>query len=164
MDNRMSLQMNELGQFDPVGTQSVLAVMELQRIRKHEQSGMQPILEINERDFEAEVLKSGQPVLVNFWAAWSQPCRRLADVLDEVGNECNGKAKIVKVNVDDNPHLGMCYGIQFIPALLCFVNGEVSARIVGTASKEAILSRLKLLTEAAPSNPEPSGQAAKPKT
>ena len=138
--------------------------MELERIRKGELVDMKPILEINERDFEAEVLRSGQPVLVNFWTAWSQPCRRLADVLDEVGMECNGRAKIVRVNVDDNPHLGMCYGIQFIPTVLCFLNGEVCVRIVGTASKEAILSRLNLLAGAIPPIPEPDDQTTKPKT
>jgi thioredoxin 1 len=138
--------------------------MELERIRKGELVDMKPILEINERDFEAEVLRSGQPVMANFWAPWSQPCRRLADVLEEVGEECNGRAKIVRVNVDDNPHLGMSYGIQFIPTLLCFLNGEVCARIVGTASKEAILSRLKSFVGAVPSIPEPNNQTTKSKT
>ena len=103
---------------------------------------MRPILEINEPDFEVEVLKSKQPVLVNFWADWSQPCRRLKPVLEEVAAACNGIAKVVKVNADDNPQLGMSYWIQSIPTLLCFVNGDVRARIVGTTSKEAILGLL----------------------
>src|SRR5271168_145076 len=133
-------------------------------MRKDEPANMKPILEINERDFEAEVLRSGQPVMVNFWAPWSQPCRRLAGVLDEVAEECKGRAKIVRVHVDDNPHLGMSYGIQFIPTLLCFLNGEVCARIVGTASKEAILSRLKPFVGAVPSIPEPNDQMTKSKT
>ncbi len=104
---------------------------------------MKPILEINEPDFEMEVLKSKQPVLVNFWADWSQPCRRLGPVLGEVAAACNGRAKVVKINADDNPLLGMSYWIQSIPTLLCFVNGEERARIVGTASKEAILAKLE---------------------
>jgi thioredoxin 1 len=108
---------------------------------------MRTIPEINEPEFEVEVLKSRQPVLVNFCAAWSQPCRRLAGVLDEVATECGETVKIVKVNVDDNPDLGMWYGIQSIPTLLCFVNGEVRAKIVGTASKEAILAKLKPFPE-----------------
>jgi thioredoxin 1 len=129
-----------------------------------QQTRMKPILEINERDFEAEVLTSRQLVLVNFWAAWSQPCRILGSVLEEVAVGCNGKTKIVKVNVDRNPDLGMWYGIQSIPTLLCFVNGEVAARIVGTASEEAILAKLNLLSEGASSIPEPNYQATKPKT
>lgn len=107
---------------------------------------MKPISEINEPEFEVEVLKSGQPVLVNFWAEWSQPCRRIGFVLDEFAAECNGKVKVVKVNVDDNPDLGMWYGIQSIPTLLYFINGNVVAEIVGTASKAAILAKLQSLT------------------
>jgi len=103
---------------------------------------MKPILEINDPDFDLEVLKSKQPVLVNFWADWSQPCRRLGPVLEEVAAACNGIAKVVKVNADDNPQLGMSYWIQSIPTLICFVNGEERGRIVGTASREAILSLL----------------------
>jgi thioredoxin 1 len=100
------------------------------------------ILEINEPEFEREVLKSGQPVLVNFWAAWSLPCGMLGPVLEEVAAACVGSAKVVRVNADDNPDLGMWYEIRSIPSLLYFINGEVRARIVGTASKEAILAKL----------------------
>lgn len=103
---------------------------------------MKPIREINEPDFEMEVLNSKQIVLVNFWAAWSQPCRVLGSVLDQVAAGCNGSAKVVKVNVDHNPDLGMWYGIQAVPTLLCFINGKVGAKIVGTASKEAIFAKL----------------------
>ena len=106
-----------------------------------------PILEINEADFELEVLKSNQPVLVNFRAVWSQPCRILEPVLDEVAAASANGVKMVKVNVDDNPDLGMRYEIQSIPTLLFFINGNVGARIVGTASKEAILSKLHSLTQ-----------------
>jgi thioredoxin 1 len=101
-----------------------------------------PIPEIREPDFEMQVLKSKQPVLVNFWADWSQPCRRLGPVLEEVAAGCEGRVKVVKVNADDHPYLGLCYGIQSIPALLYFINGEAWAQIVGTASKEAILATL----------------------
>ena len=116
---------------------------------------MKPILEISEPDFEMEVLKSKQPVLVNFWADWSQPCRRLGPVLEEVAAACNGIAKVVKVNADDNPRLGMSYWIQSIPTLLCFVNGDVRARIVGTTSKEAILSLLNRHCETRPGEASP---------
>jgi thioredoxin 1 len=119
---------------------------------------MSSIHEINGTDFEAEVLKSEQPVLVSFWAAWNQPSRMLGSVLDEVAAECNGRAKVVKVNVDDNSYLELWFGIQSIPTLLCFVNGEVVATITGTASKEAILAVLKPLADAIPSITEPDYQ------
>lgn len=107
---------------------------------------MKPIPEINEPDFEREVLESQQPVLVNFWAAWSRPCQILGPVLVEVAAACHNRAKMVTVNADANPQLGMVYWIQSIPTLLYFINGEERARIVGTASKEAILAQLNSLT------------------
>ena len=119
---------------------------------------MRSIPEINGTNFEAEVLKSKQPVLVSFWAAWSQPCQTLGPVLDEVAAECNGRVKVFKVNVDYNSYLELWFGIQSIPTLLCFVNGEVVATITGTASKEAILAVLKPLADAIPSIPEPGYQ------
>jgi thioredoxin 1 len=111
---------------------------------------MMLIPEINEPRFEQEVLKSKQPVLVNFWTEWSRPCRMLGPVLEEVAAGCNGNAKVVKVNADDNPALGISYWIQSIPTLLYFINGEERARIVGTASKETIFAQLNALT---PGNP-----------
>ena len=99
--------------------------------------------EIGETNFESEVLKSKQPVIVAFSAPWSQPCRIIRSVLDEVATACAGRLKVLRVNVDDHPDLGAWYDIQSIPTLLCFVSGKVCVRIVGTASKEAILSKLK---------------------
>lgn len=107
---------------------------------------MKSISEINEPEFEAEVLRSEDPVIVNFWAAWSQPCRRVGSVMDELAAECDERVKLVKVNVENNPDLGMWYGIQSIPTLLYFIDGNVRAKIVGTASKEAILAKLRSLT------------------
>lgn len=100
------------------------------------------IVEIVEADFDTEVLKSKQPVLVAFMAPWSRPCHVIGSVLDEVATACAGKVKLVKVNADDHPDLGMWYDIRSIPTLLCFVNGAICVRVVGTASKEAILSKL----------------------
>lgn len=108
-------------------------------------NAIKPIPEIDEPEFEAEVLKSEQPVLVDFWAPWSQPCRRVGLVLDELAAECSGRVKVVKVNVDDNPDLGMWFGIQSIPTLLWFIKGDVRAKIVGTASKKAIVAKLQSL-------------------
>jgi len=99
--------------------------------------------EIGETNFESEVLKSKQPVIVAFSAPWSQPCRIIRSVLDEVATACAGRLKVLRVNVDDHPDLGAWYDIQSIPTLLGFVHGAVGVRMVGTASKEAILSRLQ---------------------
>jgi thioredoxin 1 len=101
------------------------------------------IAEIDEGDFGSEVLGSKRPVMVLFMAPWSQPCRIIKSVLEEVALACGESAKVVKINADDFPILGARYGIHSIPTLLCFVNGEVRFEIVGTASKKAILSALE---------------------
>jgi thioredoxin 1 len=103
------------------------------------------LVEIDETNFTAEVLRSKQPVMVAFSAPWSRPCHVLGPVLDEVTAACAGRVKVVKLNADDHPDLGAWYDIQSIPTLLCFVNGKVCFRIVGTASKEAILTKLEPL-------------------
>jgi thioredoxin 1 len=102
-----------------------------------------PIGSVAEGDFEAEVLQSKQPVLVEFWAPWSRPCRILDAVLREIASDWAGKVRVVKVNADDNPALSLWYDIHSIPTLLYFVAGNPRARIVGTASKEAILAKMK---------------------
>ena len=106
-----------------------------------------PIIEIGEANFESEVLRWKQPVLVAFSAAWSRPCRILDAVLEEVAAACDGRGKVVKINADNNPDLSLAWEIQSIPALLYFVDGNLRARIVGTASKEAILSKLQSVTD-----------------
>jgi thioredoxin 1 len=100
-------------------------------------------VEVREGDFQAEVLKSKEPVLVEFWAPWSRPCQILESVLNEIATTCGGKVKVVKVNADDNPDLSLWYEIQSIPTLLYFVGGSIRAKVVGTASKEAILAKLE---------------------
>jgi thioredoxin 1 len=102
--------------------------------------------EINEPEFEAQVLHATQPVLVGFLTGWSKPCRLLEPVLDEVAGACNGKAKILKVNVDDHPDLGTLYAIQSVPTLIYFVNGAVRAKIVGMVSPKAIFAKLNSQT------------------
>jgi thioredoxin 1 len=101
------------------------------------------IVEIGETNFESEVLRSKEPVMVAFSAPWSRPCHIIRLVVDEVASACAGRVKVLRVNVDDHPDLGAWYDIQSIPTLLCFVSGKVCVRIVGTASKEAILSKLE---------------------
>lgn len=107
------------------------------------------MIEIGETHFKSEVTESRQPVLVAFLTSWSRPCHVIRPVLDEVVAACAGSIKVMAVNADDNPDLGMWYGIQSIPTLICFVDGNERARIVGTASKEAILAKLKPFMETA---------------
>jgi thioredoxin 1 len=105
------------------------------------------VQEINEAEFDAQVLNSGKPVLVGFLADWSQACERFEPMLKEVAGACNGKAKVLKVDVDDNPELGTLYGIQSVPTLIYFFNGTVRVKIVGTVSAKAILAKLQLLSQ-----------------
>ncbi|HKW30319.1 MAG TPA: thioredoxin [Verrucomicrobiae bacterium] len=104
---------------------------------------MKPTIEINEANFEAEVLKSSQPVLVDFWAGWCGPCKMLAPVLEEIAAEQNSEVKVTKVNVDDHPALAARFGIRSIPTLLYFADGELRNQTVGVVSKKTILSNLK---------------------
>ncbi len=97
---------------------------------------------ITAEDFKAQVLEAEQPVLVEFWAPWSRPCQVLDSVLLELASACAGKLRVVKVNADDSLDLSLWYDIQSVPTLLCFVRGNPCLRIVGTASKEAILAKL----------------------
>jgi thioredoxin 1 len=107
---------------------------------------MKPIVEINEPDFEEEVLRKKQPILVTFSAAWSRPCQILDSVLVEVAAACAGRVKVVKINADNHPDLSLVWGIQCIPTLLYFADGSLCAKIVGTTSKEAILSKIRSAT------------------
>jgi thioredoxin 1 len=101
------------------------------------------MIEVAQDNFESEVLRSEQPVIVAFCAPWSRPCQIFESTLDEVAATCAGRVKVVKVNADDNPDLSMWYEIQSIPTLLYFTAGNPHAKIVGIASKEAILSKLQ---------------------
>src|SRR5882672_8411770 len=106
-----------------------------------------PIIEIGEANFESEALKWKQPVLVTFSATWSRPCQVLDSVLKEVAAACAGRVKVVKINADNHPDLSLIWKIQSVPTLLCFVDGNLRARIVGAGSKEAILSKLRSVTD-----------------
>ena len=100
---------------------------------------------IDEANFDQEVTKSAQPVLVDFWAEWCGPCKMIAPILDEIAREKAGAVKIAKVNVDHNQSLSARYNIRAIPTLLFFKDGQLRDQVTGMASKKDLLNRLAAL-------------------
>jgi thioredoxin 1 len=97
------------------------------------------VAKASDSSFEADVLKSAEPVLVDFWAEWCGPCRVISPIVDEVAGELQGKLKVVKVNVDENPATAAKYGIMSIPTLMIFKNGAMAARQIGALPKAKIV-------------------------
>ncbi len=97
---------------------------------------------ISDATFESEVLGSTEPVLVDFWATWCGPCKAVAPVLDEIATEQAGRLKVVKLDVDANGRTAMRFGVQSIPTLILFKNGEQVERLLGAMPKQAIMSKL----------------------
>ncbi|HWM46288.1 MAG TPA: thioredoxin [Xanthobacteraceae bacterium] len=93
---------------------------------------------VSDTNFETEVLKSKEPVVVDFWAEWCGPCKMIAPALEEIAGSLDGKVKIVKLNVDENPATAQKYGIMSIPTLMLFKNGELASRQVGAAPRQKL--------------------------
>jgi thioredoxin 1 len=100
---------------------------------------------VTEQTFEEEVLKSEKPVLVDFWAEWCGPCHAVAPVLDKIVNERNGDLKLVKVNIDEEQGLALRYGVQSIPMMILFKEGEPTAAAVGAQPKPQLEKALGLV-------------------
>jgi thioredoxin 1 len=105
-------------------------------------------IHINAASFEAAVLKSPVPVLVDFWAPWCGPCKMISPVLDEIAHEGGGRFRLAKVNADDEPALMQRFNIRGIPALLFFSGGELRQQIVGVVGKKSITDKLEALAAA----------------
>ena len=103
------------------------------------------IKHVTDATFEADVVKSGTPVLVDFWAEWCGPCRALGPVLEEVAQESGPKVQIVKVNVDEAPELANRFGIRGIPTMILFKNGEVKSTLMGNQPKAEIIKQINSL-------------------
>jgi thioredoxin 1 len=102
---------------------------------------MKPI-EVNDLNFQTEVLQSDKPVLVDFWAIWCGPCKMIAPTIEEIAKEYDGKLKVAKMDVDSNPQTAMKFGIRSIPTLLIFKGGQVVEQIIGAVTKRHLVDKI----------------------
>ena len=101
-------------------------------------------IQVNDTNFEQEIMKSNIPVFVDFWAPWCAPCQMVAPIVKEIAEEYQGKVKVCKINVDEAPNTASRYGVMSIPTLLVFKNGKVVDNIIGAVPKAEIASAIKL--------------------
>jgi thioredoxin 1 len=101
------------------------------------------VLHLTEKNFDAEVLKSTVPVLVDFWAEWCGPCKMISPIVDEIAQDLQGKLKVGKVNVDDVQELAAQYNVMSIPTLLIFKQGKIVEQIIGAMGKDQLLAKIK---------------------
>jgi thioredoxin 1 len=120
------------------------------------------VVTLTDSNFDSEVLQSKVPVLVDFWAEWCGPCKMMGPTIDQLGDEYVGKAKVAKLNVDDNMATGSRFQIRSIPALLIFQGGQVREQMVGRQDKDKVAQALNKYTVATMPSPQPaaSGQSA----
>jgi thioredoxin len=97
---------------------------------------------VTDGTFQQDVLQSNEPVLVDFWASWCQPCRMVAPVVEEIATENSGKLKVLKLDVDENQNTAMQYNVSSIPTLILFKGGEPVERVVGFSPKDRLLSKI----------------------
>lgn len=102
---------------------------------------------LTDDNFQSEVLESAKPVLVDFWANWCGPCHTIAPAIEEVAAEFEGMAKVGKLDVDNNPHISMQYGVRSIPTLLFFKDGQVVDQVIGVAPKKELAEKLSALLQ-----------------
>jgi thioredoxin 1 len=98
--------------------------------------------DVTDQDFEDRVLKSEEPVLVDFWAEWCVPCHMVSPVVEEIGQEKGESLRVAKLNIDENPEVTRRFGVMSIPTLMLFKGGEEKARVVGARGKEALLKEI----------------------
>ena len=104
---------------------------------------MANVLQVSDADFEAEVIRSNLPVLIDFWAPWCGPCKVIAPVVEELAGEYQGRLKVAKMNVDDNPLTPSRYGVRGIPNLIIIKGGVVKEQIVGAAPKAKLVQAIE---------------------